>query len=85
MPDDDREVAIGHNDHHANWFDAIRTRQRPSTDEEIGHRSASLGHVMLTAYRLGRPLTWDPVKEQFVSDEEANRLRARATRSPWRI
>ena len=79
-----REVVIGHNDHHANWFECIRTRKRPSTDEEIGHRSASLGHVMLAAYKLGRSLKWDPAKEEFVGDEEANRLRSRASRSPWR-
>ena len=58
--------------------------KRPSTDEEIGHRSASLGHVMLAAYRLGRSLRWDPAKEEFIGDEEANRLRSRVTRAPWR-
>jgi len=35
--------------------------------------------------RLGRPVKWDPVKEEFPGDEEANRLRSRAYRHPWRL
>lgn len=80
-----RDVIIGQNDHHANWLNAIRTRKRPSSDEEIGHRSASLGHVANVAFKLGRSLQWDPVKEEFLGDEEANRLRSRAMRQPWRL
>jgi hypothetical protein len=34
---------------------------------------------------LGRPLKWDPVKEEFVGDAMANRLRGRAMRSPWSL
>jgi hypothetical protein len=80
-----REVAIGANNHHANWLQCIRTRGRPSCDEEIGHRSASLGHLAIIAYKLERSLKWDPVKETFIGDEQANRLRSRAPREPWRI
>ena len=80
-----REVNIGANDHHANWFDCIRTRRSPSAHEEIGHRSASLGHLADIAYRLGRSLKWDPVREEFAGDEQANRLRSRAMREPWQV
>ena len=80
-----REVVIGANDHHANWFECIRTRGRTSCDEEIGHRSASLGHLAMIAYKLGRSLKWDPAKEEFIGDESANRLRARAMRQAWRM
>ncbi len=79
------EVVTGYNDHHANWLHAIRTRKRPSSDVEIGHRSASLGHVANIAFRLGRSLKWDPLKEEFPDDDEANRLRAQAMRQPWRL
>ena len=75
-----REIDRGENNHHENWFECIRTRQRPSTDAEIGHRSASLGHLTIIAYRLQRSLKWDPVKETFPGDEEANRLLTRAKR-----
>lgn len=80
-----REVQPGANDHHANWFECIRRRGRPSSHEEIGHRSASLGHLAILAYALGRSLKWDPRREEFVGDGEANRLRSRALREPWRL
>ncbi|MEK7996861.1 MAG: gfo/Idh/MocA family oxidoreductase, partial [Planctomycetota bacterium] len=80
-----REVNPGENNHHANWFECIRTRRKPSCDEEIGHRSASLGHLIIIAHTLQRSLKWDPVREEFLGDEAANRLLSRAMRSPWRI
>ena len=75
----------GANNHYANWLECIRNRGKPSSHEEIGHRSASLGHLVALSFRLGRSLKWDPVKESFLGDEEANRLRSRALREPWRI
>ena len=71
------------NNHHSNWFDCIRTRALPSSHEEIGHRSASLGHLAIIAYRLGRSLKWNPTREEFIGDEQANRLRSRIQRAPW--
>ena len=79
-----RDPSTGGNNHHANWFECIRTRQPPSSHEEIGHRSASLGHLVIIAHRLQRSLKWDPAREEFVGDDEANRLRSRAMRTPWR-
>ncbi len=80
-----RQVNIGDNNHHANWFECIRTRQQPNCDQEIGHRSASLGHLSIIAYKLGRSLKWDPAKEEFPRDESANRLCCCAMRAPWRL
>ncbi len=80
-----RQVAIGTNNHHANWFECLRSRSRPYCDAELGHRSASLGHLIIIAYRLGRSLKWDPLREIFPGDETANRLCSRTLREPWRI
>ena len=80
-----RDVSHRGNNHHANWLECIRTRQKPSSHEEIGHRSASLGHLATIAFRLGRSLKWDPAKEEFPDDDQANRLRSRAMRQPWRL
>jgi len=80
-----REVNIGENDHHANWFDCIRTRRSPNCDEEIGHRGASLGHLAIIAYKLKRSLKWDPANEEFIGDDAANRLCRRAMRAPWHL
>jgi len=80
-----RQVNPGDNNHHANWFDCIRTRRQPSCGPEIGHRSASLGHLTIIAYKLQRSLTWDPSQETFAGDEEATRLLSRSLRSPWTL
>jgi len=80
-----RQVNQGENNHHANWFDCIRTRRQPSCYEEIGHRGASLGNLTIIAYMLQRSLKWDPVAEQFIGDEAANRLLSRSMRAPWHI
>jgi hypothetical protein len=41
-------------------------------DVEIGHRSVSVCHLVNIARALGRPLQWDPARERFENDEEAN-------------
>lgn len=78
------EVNIGSNNHHANWLECIHSRQAPSANEEIGHRSACLGHLANIACWTGRSLRFDPVRERFIADEAANRLLSRAMRAPWR-
>ncbi len=80
-----RQVNPGDNNHHANWFDCIRTRRQPSCGPEIGHRSASLGHLTIIAFQLGRSLKWNPEKEEFVGDDVATRMLARSMRSPWKL
>ncbi|MGE5612592.1 MAG: Gfo/Idh/MocA family protein, partial [Bacillota bacterium] len=80
-----REVNIGANDHHANWFECIRTRRQPHCPEELGHRTASLGHLAMISHKLQQSLQWDPLKEEFINNDAANRLRSRAMREPWRM
>ena len=71
------------NDHMANFFDCVKTRQAPICDAEVGHRSASVCHLGGIAVRLGRPLKWDPAAERFVGDAEADGYLAREMRKPW--
>jgi hypothetical protein len=80
---DNPDVRAGRNNHLGNWLDCISTRARPSCPEELGHRTASLGHLPNIAFWTGRSLKWDPVKEEFPDDDAANRLRSRAMRAPW--
>ncbi|MBQ3332837.1 MAG: hypothetical protein IJG83_05395, partial [Thermoguttaceae bacterium] len=42
-------------------------------------------HAAYIAWQVGRPLDYDPVKNEFINDEEANRMRSRARRQPWHI
>src|SRR5207237_10856537 len=69
--------------HMANFFECVRTRKPHICDAAIGHRSASICHLGTTSIRLGRKLKWDPVAEQFVGDEEAQKMVARPMRAPW--
>jgi predicted dehydrogenase len=72
-------------DHRKNWLECIRNRKEPIATAEIGHRSATICHLGNIGYQLRRPLRWDPVKEQFVKDDEANKLVDRALREPWKL
>jgi predicted dehydrogenase len=71
------------NDHKANFFDCVRTRKQPVCDAEVGHRSATMCHVGAISTRLNRRLEWDPKKQEFINDSEANAWRAREQRKPW--
>ena len=71
--------------HYVDWLDAVRKRSRPICDIETGCRSVTVCHLGNIAYKLGRPLRWDPKREVFVADAEANRLLSRPKRSPWHI
>ena len=71
--------------HWGNFFECMRTRQPTICTAEVGHRSASVCHLGNIAMRLGRTVKWNPTRERFVNDEEADRLIARAMRSPWSV
>ena len=51
----------------------------------IGGGSTIVAHLGGIAHRLRRALAWDPVREEFIGDDEANRMRSRAMREPWTI
>ncbi len=69
--------------HMGNFIECMRTRKDPICDVEIGHRSISVAHIGVISVRLGRPLKWDPAKEEFVGDREANKWLAREMRKPY--
>jgi len=70
--------------HVQNLLECVRTRKEPLCPPEVGHRVASLGHIGSICLRLGgRPLRWDPEKEQFIGDAEANEYLARPQRRPY--
>lgn len=60
--------------HTANFVDCIRNGQVPNAEIEIGHLSTALCHLGNLATRLGRSLRFDPNTEQFMDDDEANRM-----------
>ena len=71
--------------HLKNWLDCIKTRERPNADVEIGHRSISVCHLVNITRQLGRKLQWDPDKEVFRNDDEANALLERPRRKGYEL
>lgn len=71
--------------HGRNFFDCVRSRAQPVCNPDIMRRSHIACLAAALAWQLGRKLTIDPVKEEFVGDSEANRMRARVTREPWSL
>ncbi|MGC8832750.1 MAG: Gfo/Idh/MocA family protein, partial [Armatimonadota bacterium] len=72
------------NDHMGNFIDCIRTRKQPICHAEIGHRSVTVCHIGNISLRLGgRKLEWDPKRERFKGDAEANKMLSRPARKPW--
>jgi predicted dehydrogenase len=79
-----RKRPAGFNDNHQkNWLDCIKSRAKPIADVEVGHRSATVCHLVNIARWTGRKLRWDPVKEEFAGDKEANQFLDRERRKPW--
>jgi predicted dehydrogenase len=70
-------------DHHGNWLDCIRTRQQPIAPVEVAHRSCSACLLHHIAMKTKRKLYWDPVKERFKNDDEANAMLSRPQRWPY--
>jgi predicted dehydrogenase len=72
-------------DHFRNFLDCVKTRQQTITPAEVAHRSISVGFLGEIAMLTEHKLKWDPDKEQFIGDEEANRLLERSYRAPWHL
>ncbi len=80
----DRRVVFS-NDHRRNFLDAARTGATPISPIEAAVRADTVCHQADIAMRLKRKLRWDPVKERFLDDEQANRMLSRPMRSPWHL
>jgi predicted dehydrogenase len=72
-------------DHFANFAECVRSRRAEDLHCPIeeGHISTTLVHLANASYRLGRVLRFDPVKEQVIGDEEANRMLRGTYRAPY--
>jgi myo-inositol 2-dehydrogenase / D-chiro-inositol 1-dehydrogenase len=68
---------------HGNWLECIRSRKEPISTVEAGHRACTVCLITHIAMKLGRKLHWDPDKELFLNDEEANSMLSRKQRYPY--
>lgn len=71
--------------HLVNWIEAIRTRGVPNAPVEVGHRTATICHLGNIVREIGRPLIWNPTKEQFDGDAEANQRLSRSRRPGFEL
>jgi myo-inositol 2-dehydrogenase/D-chiro-inositol 1-dehydrogenase len=71
------------NNHKANFYECVKSRAMTIAPVEVGHRSCTACLLGEIAMRTGRKLQWDPAKEQFTNDEQANRMISKPMRAPW--
>lgn len=77
LPDPEPQITV--------FSDSVRTRQKFALNEMNGFRSATIVNMGGVALRLGRNLEFDPVKLEFVNDDEANNLINQPMRGEWKI
>jgi len=84
LPSNAIRLEVSHN-HMGNFFSSVRSRKDPISNIEGGHRSASVGHLIVIALRSGRKFQWDPEKEIFIGDgaQLGNSQLAREMRKPY--
>ena len=70
-------------EHHGNWLECIRTRKETIAPAEIAHRACSTCLLHHIAMKTKRKLYWDPVKERFKNDDQANAMLSRPQRAPY--
>ena len=71
--------------HKQNFLDCIKNRKETIAPAEVAHRSISVALLGEIAMLTERKLQWDPDKERFLNDEQANRMLSRPMRSPWHL
>ncbi|MCX5637005.1 MAG: Gfo/Idh/MocA family oxidoreductase [Planctomycetota bacterium] len=80
------EIHLGRSaGHHQDFINAVKSRGETIATAEIGHRTATICHLLNIAMQTGRKLVWDPKAERVVNDAEADRMLSSPMRSPWRI
>jgi len=72
-------------DHKQNFLDCVKSGAETICPPEVGHRSISVALLGEIAMLTGRKLKWDPEKEEFIGDADANRYLSRSMRSPWHL
>jgi predicted dehydrogenase len=68
-------------DHYRNWLEAVQARRDPIAPIDQAVRSLQACATAWISMKLGRTLEWDPTREQFVNDAQAQAMTKRTPRS----
>ena len=71
--------------HIRNFLDCVKSRAQPRANADVACQAHIACHATNIAIFLGRKLAYDPATNEFIGDEQANRLRSEALREPWRL
>lgn len=82
---DKSEFASVSHQHIRNWVQCMRTRTATVAPAAVGHRSTTICHLINICRQLNRKLQWDPVKEEFIADEEADSFLSRPRRKEYEL
>lgn len=70
--------------HQQNFVTAVKNRTQPQSNLEYARQMTMPMHLGLISYRLGgKELHWNPKKEKFRHDAQANAFLSRENRKPW--
>ncbi len=82
----DSDIRLYHSDDHLmDWIKGMKTRNGVITDAEIGHRTATICQLVNIGYKLKQTLEWNPIKERFIGNSKANKLRTKKYRKAFKI
>ncbi len=71
--------------HVQNFLDCMRTRKRPVTDIEVGHRVTTIAHLGNVALRSGQAIRWDGKRQRVIGNEQLNKWLSKPYRAPWTL
>lgn len=71
--------------HGRNFLDCVKSGALPAANAGVMRHSHIACYAASFAWLLGRKLRFDPATESFIGDDEANNMRSRSTREPWRF
>lgn len=85
-PLEEKDLRLGTaTNHHQNWLDCIKSRERPICDVEVGARSVTVCHLGNLAYWNRQPMKWDPKTWTFAGGTGDPKWLDRERRDPWQL
>ncbi|MBI5280825.1 MAG: Gfo/Idh/MocA family oxidoreductase [Candidatus Solibacter usitatus] len=71
--------------HVRDFLDCVKSRRQPKSNALAAAQAHITCHAAYIAFQLGRKIAFDPAADTFINDAEANRMRTRAMREPWKL